>query len=123
MTVGYERIRGLREKGQSRGGSYVSNKSKIFPVPCKELYRAFSTARGRKLWLGDAKLSVRKATPEKSVRMSWDDDSSVQAYFTAKGDSKSQVAIQHSGLKTKSDATRMRDYWGERLGMLAKSLR
>ncbi len=37
VTVGYERIRGLREKGQRRGGGFVVNKSKTYPVPIAKL--------------------------------------------------------------------------------------
>src|SRR5512141_590280 len=32
VTVGYERIRGLRERGQRRGGSYEAGKSRTFAV-------------------------------------------------------------------------------------------
>lgn len=31
VTVGYERIRGLRERGQRRGGGYGASKSRTFP--------------------------------------------------------------------------------------------
>src|SRR5437763_14590432 len=33
VTVGYERIRGLREKGQRRGGGFEAGKSRTFRVP------------------------------------------------------------------------------------------
>ncbi|UCE01492.1 MAG: hypothetical protein JSW67_09370 [Candidatus Latescibacterota bacterium] len=122
VTVGYERIRGLREVGQRRGGAYEMNKSKTLHVPLAKLYRAFSTARTRNRWLPGVKPQIRKATPEKSMRMTWEDGSSVQAYFTARGEQKSQVAIQHAGLPTRSAANSMREYWGERLGALADLL-
>ncbi len=73
VTVGYERIKGLREVGQVCDGKYQAGKSKTLPVPLTRLYRAFSVARTRKRWLGDVKLRVRKATPEKSVRITWED--------------------------------------------------
>jgi hypothetical protein len=37
VTVGYERIRGLREKGQRRGGLYEAGKSRTFNVPIETL--------------------------------------------------------------------------------------
>ena len=52
VTVGYERIRGLREKGQLRGGGYEATKSKTFGVPLARLYAASAEARQRKRWLG-----------------------------------------------------------------------
>ena len=51
VTVGYERIRGLRDKGQRRGGSYEASKSRTFNVPIDKLYAAFSNARLRRKWL------------------------------------------------------------------------
>src|SRR5262245_27244943 len=41
VAVGYERIRGLRERGQQRDGSYDVSKSKVYPVPLAELWTAF----------------------------------------------------------------------------------
>ena len=122
VTVGYERIRGRREIGQSCAGTFQASKSKTLGVPIAKLYRAFSTARTRNRWLPDTKLAVRKKTPEESIRMTWEDGSSVEVYFTAKGDKKSQVAIQHRKLATKSDVTKMKKFWGERFGVLAEVL-
>jgi hypothetical protein len=41
VTVGYERIKGLRAIGQRRDGSYEATKSKTFAAPVSRLYRAF----------------------------------------------------------------------------------
>ena len=122
VTVGYERIRGLREKGQRRGGTYEANKSKTFPVPVAKLYRAFSLARTRNRWLAGVKWTVRKAVSEKSMRVTWADGTSVELYFTAKASDKSQVALQHTKLTSQSDATQAKNYWSERLDELKKIL-
>lgn len=122
VTVGYERIRGLREIGQRRSGAYEANKSKTLPVPITKLYRAFSVTRTRNRWLPGVEITVRKATPEKSMRITWEDGTSVEVYFTTKGENKSQVAIQHRKLATKAEAEKMKTYWGERLGGLAEIL-
>jgi hypothetical protein len=119
VTVGYERIRGLRDVGQQRGGGYAANKSKTFPVPVSSLYRAFSTARTRKRWLPAVELAVRTSIPDKSMRITWPDGTSVEAYFTAKGSEKSQVAIQHRKLAARADAEGAKAYWEERLQALA----
>jgi hypothetical protein len=118
ITVGYERIRGLREKGQRRGGTYEIGKSRTFPVPVGTLYRSFSVARTRREWLPDVALAVRKATPSKSMRLTWPDGTSVEAYFLSKGPRKSQVAIQHRGIASKADSSRRKEYWAERLSAL-----
>lgn len=123
VTVAYERIRGLREVGQKGDGSFQASKSKTVQVPIAKLYRAFSIARTRRRWLGDVELTVRKSTPEKSMRITWDDGSAVDVYFTAKGAAKSQVAIQHRKLASKADIEERKRFWGERLADLASLLK
>ena len=51
VTVGYERVRGLRDKGQRRGGSYETSKSRTFAVPVETLFAAVAKAPKRKRWL------------------------------------------------------------------------
>lgn len=122
VTVGYERIRGLRDVGQRRGGLYEANKSKTFPVPVARLYRAFSTARTRRRWLPDVDLRIRTSRKEKSMRITWPDGTDVHANFVDKGSSKSQVAIQHAKLSSKADIAKMKAYWAERFDVLKELL-
>ncbi|MHC4416914.1 MAG: hypothetical protein ACYS0G_16730 [Planctomycetota bacterium] len=122
VTVGYERIRGLREIGQRRDGGYNANKSKTFAVPIAKLYRAFSVKRTRERWLPGVDLKIRTSTAEKSMRITWPDETSVHAYFTSKGPQKSQVAIQHVGLPAKKDVAARKEFWAERFGVLAEIL-
>ena len=77
MTVAYERFRGLRDKGQRRGGGYDVNKSKTVPVPLERLYAAFG-ARERKRWMPERTPRVKKATRGKSMRLTWDDGLAIQ---------------------------------------------
>jgi hypothetical protein len=122
VTVGYERIKGLRAVGQRRDGSFEANKSRIFPVPLAHLYRAFEDPEFRAQWLPGVDLTVRTATREKSMRITWPDRTSLEVGFMAKGSGKSQVALQHTKLPEKAVATRMKEYWAERLDDLAKVL-
>ena len=122
VTVGYERIRGLRDTGQRREGGYDANKSRTFPVPVAALYDAFSQKRRRQLWL-DADVTVTTSTRLKSVRMKWlADDTRVHAYFTDKGSGKSQVAIQHVGLASKKAMEAAKKAWDQRLKRLMELL-
>ena len=121
VTVGYERIRGLRDKGQRRGAGYDVNKSKTYPVPLAKLYAAFG-ARKRKAWLGDAEVTVKKATRGKSMRLTWSDGCPVEVYFWEKGAAKSQVQLQHRQLPDKKAADRVRAFWTERLAELGRRL-
>jgi hypothetical protein len=121
VTVGYERIRGLRDVGQRRSGEYEANKSRTFPVPVETLYRAFANPRVRSKWLADFTPRVSKASPSKSVRMVWPDGTRVEVYFVAKG-GKSQAAVQHRKLPSKAEVARVRAWWAERLEALAETL-
>ena len=122
VTVGYERIKGLRAVGQRRDGSFEANKSKTFAVPLAELYRAFHDARTRARWLSDVNLTVRTATRDKSMRITWPDRTSLVVGFEGKGPRKSLVALQHGKLPDQASATRMKQFWADRLGMLATEL-
>jgi hypothetical protein len=118
VTVGYERIRGLREIGQRRDGLFRASRSKTFPVPVSQLFRAFSDARTRRHWLPGVALTIRTAIADKSARVTWKDGTSVEAYFVPKGEAKSQLAVQHERLPSKQAAAQMKQYWGERLDAL-----
>lgn len=118
-VIGYERIVGLREIGQRREGSYDANKSKTFPVSVATLYRAFSDSARREAWLPDTEWKVRTATEDRSIRLDWGDGSRVGLWFTAKGEDKSTVQVQHGKLASKDDASRAKDAWTERLEALA----
>jgi hypothetical protein len=122
VTVGYERIKGLRAVGQRRDGTFEANKSRTFAVPLARLYQAFEDGRVRARWLPNVDLTVRTATRDKSMRITWPDRTSLEVGFMAKGSRKSQVALQHTKLPEKAAATRMKQYWAQRLDDLAEVL-
>lgn len=122
ITVGYERIKGLRAVGQRRDGSFEANKSKTFPVPLGRLYGAFHNPRVRTRWLPGVDLTIRTATRGKSMRITWPDRTSVVVGFERKGPAKSLVAIQHGRLSDLASSARMKEYWAGRLGALKDML-
>ena len=122
VTVGYERIKGLRAVGQRRDGSFEATKSRTFAVPLVRLYRAFNDARTRARWLPGVDLTVRTATRGKWMRITWPDRTSVAVGFASRGAGKSQVAVQHEKLADRAAAARMKEYWAERLDALGQVL-
>ena len=122
VTVGYERIKGLRAVGQRRDGSFEATKSRTFSVPLVRLYRAFHDARTRARWLPGVDLTVRTATRGKSMRITWPDRTSVAVGFASRGAGKSQVAVQHEKLADRAAAARMKQYWAERFDVLGQVL-
>ena len=120
VTVGYERLRGLRDKGQRRGGGYDVNKSKTVRVPVGQLWRAFADESVRARWLPDEELTIRTATEPKTMRTRLAGDAPLDVYFEAKGDSKATVALQLRDLPDRDAADRARALWGARLEALAE---
>lgn len=122
VTVGYERIKGLRARGQRRDGTYEATKSRTFNVPVTVLFDAWADAKMRRRWLNGAKVNVRTATAPKSMRLDWTDRSIIAVGFAAKGKSKSSVAVQHEKLPDRDTAERLKQYWSDRLDALGEVL-
>lgn len=121
VTVGYERIKGLRDRGQRRGGGYETTKSRTFNVPVDALFKAWADDRIRREWIG-AKTSVRTATAPKSMRLQWPDGTIIAVNFMAKGSVKSAVALAQTKLPSKIAADEARREWTARLDGLASVL-
>ena len=111
VAVGYERIKGLRARGQMRSGTWTATKSRTFAVPVTTLFEAFRKSL-------PAEVRVRTARAPKTMRVTWEDGSIIAIGFTDKG-AKSAVALEHSGLKSKDDVDRVKRMWSERLDHLA----
>jgi hypothetical protein len=114
VAVGYERIKGLRARGQRRSGEWEATKSRTFAVSVARLFAAFrkSLPEG---------VRIRTAKEPKTMRLTWPDGTIIAVGFTDKG-AKSAVAIQHAGLKSKEDAERMKRFWTARLTALGSDL-
>ncbi|HLG37716.1 MAG TPA: hypothetical protein VI338_06240 [Nitrososphaera sp.] len=58
--------------------------SRTFQVPVGILYNHWSNEEMRKQWLKD-QVVIRKATVNKSMRITWSDNTHVDVYFYEKG--------------------------------------
>jgi uncharacterized protein YndB with AHSA1/START domain len=118
ITVTYEQMRGLREKHERPGGFEISV-SKTVSVPVDELFLAWKNKSTRVRWLPDPAIVIRKATPNKSIRLTWlDGKSSVDVNFYPKSESKSQVVVQHGKLADAKEAARQKAYWSKTMARL-----
>ena len=122
VTVGYERIKGLRARGQRLDGTYEASKARTFDVPVTKLFDAWAKPARRKKWLDAPDVKLRTAMPPKSLRLGWSDGGIVAVWFTPKGKTKSSVAIQHTKLPDKETADRLKEYWSERMDVLGEVL-
>lgn len=122
VTVGYERIKGLRARGQRLDGTYEASKSRTFNVPVTTLFDAWAKPAVRRRWLDGQTVKVRTATSPKSMRLDWADGGIIAVWFTSKGKSKSSVALAHTKLRDRVTAERLKQYWSERLDALNEVL-
>jgi hypothetical protein len=122
VTVGYERIKGLRARGQRRDGTFEAGKSRTFNVPVTVLFDAWANSSTRRRWLNGESVKVRTATAPKSIRLGWSDGSIIAVGFLAKGKSKSSVALAHTKLPDRETANRWKQYWSDRLDALGEVL-
>lgn len=120
VTVGYERIRGLRDRGQRRGGAYEASKSRTFPVALARLFDAFADDDFRARWLPES--SVLSKTRGKRIRLAWNDGTPVQVEFLAKGPAKSTVAVTHLKLPSKAASDAIKKEWAASFDRLAELL-
>ena len=118
VTVCYEQERGKRVAHQKTSGFEIS-RTKTITAPAKDVFAAFEDKKQRARWLGkDAGYAIRKATPHKSLRITWiDGKTSLEVGLYPKG-TKTQVAAQHSKLSDAKQAECMKSYWSEALGRL-----
>ena len=122
VAVTYEQARGLREKFQTPQGFQASG-SKTVNVPVSKLFAAWNDAKRRAKWLPGVKLIVRRATPDKSMRITWPDPpSDVDVYFWVKGESKSQVSLSHRKLADAKAVAKVKSFWSDSLKRLAVTL-
>jgi hypothetical protein len=122
ITVSYERARGMRAVGE-RTDDFGVSASKTVAVPVERLFDAFVEEAQRERWLPDGELRERTATRPRSARFDWGDgETRVHVTFTAKGDDKSAVAVEHLRLPDAGEAESRKAYWRERLTALRSEL-
>jgi uncharacterized protein YndB with AHSA1/START domain len=122
VTVTYEQVRGLREKHQKPQGYQISV-SRTIKAPLAKLFKSFANEKARQAWLPEDGLTTRKATPNKSMRITWNDGkSSLEISFNSKDHDKSLVVVQHSKLPHAKASAKMKTYWAKALDRLREAL-
>ena len=122
VAVGYERARGLRGKYETPAG-YSISRSKTIAVSVKTLYNAWKNAKVRAGWLRENKVEIRKATPGKSMRLTWKDGKTLLSVnFYPRSEGKSQIVVEHNKLATATEAKKMQTYWERKLDILKSTL-
>jgi len=119
ITVGYERLRGLRQVGQGRAkgaaGAFAVSANKTLPIDAATAQSFFTQPQRRAAWLHDP--VTLRTTTEKSVRLTWTDGTIVAVFITPKG-AKSSVSVDHGKLPSAEAAEAMRAHWKAALDRL-----
>ena len=120
VAVTYEQARGLRDKHEKPAG-YEISVSRTIDAPVARAFKAWTDEKVRKQWL-PSNFIIRKSTTNKTLRIAWEDDTSVAAAFLSKGPGKSQVVAQHGKLPDAKAAAKMKKFWGEALDRLKEAI-
>jgi uncharacterized protein YndB with AHSA1/START domain len=121
LAVTYEQARGLRDKHEKPQGFEVSI-SRTMKTSISKAFKAWTDDQIRSQWLS-AKLEIRKATANKSLRITWEDGkTSVAVAFLAKAKDKTQVVAQHSKLANAKAAAKMKKFWADALERMKAAL-
>jgi hypothetical protein len=121
ITVAYERHAGKRKRHEKPLGFEIT-RSRTLAAPVAEVFEAWGNARRRAAWLPGKPPAIRKATENRSLRMTWSDGTNVEVMLHSKGPKKTQVAVQHGRLGSAREGTKQKAYWGEALDRLAQLL-
>lgn len=121
VAVSYEQAHGLRAKHEKPEGFEIT-RSKTMAAAVGDVFEAWGNARKRAQWLPGSRLTIRKATENKSLRITWGDGTMIEVGLFAKGAAKTQVAVQHGKLATARAAAAQKVFWGDALNRLAQLL-
>ncbi|HET6231263.1 MAG TPA: DUF1801 domain-containing protein [Longimicrobiaceae bacterium] len=100
---------------------YRAYGSKTVNVSADVLSAVWTDDMVRARWLPEP-LEIRGSTPGKSVRARWADGTTVDVRFTAKGEAKSSVAVDHMKIGTEEEAARLKAIWKDRLDQMKRVL-
>jgi hypothetical protein len=118
IAQAHAQVRGLLEPTRR---SFSANTSRTLSVAVEDLYRAWR-GRGPHKWLLGARIKVQRANENRSLRLDWPDQTSVEVYFWAKGDRRSQVNVMHRQLASAGAVVEMKKFWTRALDQLQLAL-
>lgn len=119
VAVAYEQARGLRQPRERKNG-FAATVTRTVAVPINALYAAWEEGR-RGDWLPDG-IEVRRATKNKSMKITWPDGSGIDVNFYDKGGNKAVVAIEQTQLRDPTAVEAVKDLWGAALDRLKATL-
>jgi len=120
IAVEYERARGGRKKNERAGGTFAVNVTKVTPVSLAKLFAAATSKH--KDWFPPGAFEETSKTKDKYWRGKWKTDRKLEFGFYAKGDGKSQIALEINKLPTEADVEKERAAWKKAMEKLSAML-
>jgi len=122
VAVGYERLTGRREAGETKTG-YAVSASRTVGVSRERAFAAFDDPRLRRRWLPEKDIAIHKTSAPRLARVTWRDGAkSVSVNLWEKGADKCQIALNHGGLASAAEAKRVKAFWQTKLDALERLL-
>jgi hypothetical protein len=122
ITVGYERVRGLRAVHQTSTGFSVGA-NRTVAVEAERLLEAFLSEARQAGWLAGQSVTPRQTSLGLGIRFAWPDPPSKVAVFAAeRGPGKATLSVQHERLPDAAAGRRLKTFWREQLDRLKASL-
>lgn len=120
ITVAYEQERGLRKVHQTARGYSISKNRTLAASPTR-VFKAWRDTSQRKRWLRDHHLTIRKATPGKSLRITWcDGTTNLDVMLYPRSNNRCAISVQHDKLADAKQAASMKAYWARQLDRLVE---
>lgn len=120
VTVGYERITGLRLPHQRADGTFAASKSKTVAVDADVLRAMLLDDDDRSDLFGGESTELRSKPASKSIRLTVGPGIALVS-LEQRPDGRTKVAIEHSGLPAFEDVTQWKFYWDDWLSALDDS--
>jgi len=120
VTVGYERARGLRKVNETLAG-FRTGVSRTLDAGMDAAFGAWDNAKTRAALLKE-KVDLSTRDPGKNLRFAWK-VGRVEVRFVVKSAKKTQVTVDHTGLKSESQVDKFKTQWSETMDKLGDKLR
>lgn len=112
VTVGYERIVGLRLPHQMADGTFTASKSRTMDVDVPALRELLVSDDARAELFGDVKTELRSRSNAKSLRLAVG-PGIASFFFDSVKDGRTKVTVSHEKLPTFEDVEEWKFYWTE----------
>jgi len=122
IAVSYERARGGRKTNERAGGTFAVNVTKVMPASLPKLFATATAEKTRKDWFPPGAFEETSKTTDKYWRGKWKGAQKLEFGFLAKGDGKSQIALEISKLESAEAVETARAMWKKAVEKLVAAL-